>query len=224
MIKDQMEEIYSNIPPEKIPWNIETPPNILIDLVESKTILPCKVIDLGCGAGNYTCYFASKGFESSGVDISSTAINLAKKTAKTKELNCNLIHADFLSELEKVDGPYDFAYDWEVLHHIFPVDRHRYANNVFELLRPTGKYLSVCFSEESTQFGGTGKYRKTPLETILYFSSESEIRELFDNLFDIQELKTIEIEGKFGIHKAIYAFMKKKDNYGINSDRKTSAV
>jgi len=210
MIKEQMEEIYSTIPPEKIPWNIETPPDILVDLVKNKIILPCKVIDLGCGAGNYVFYFADKGFESTGVDISSAAINIAKNRAKEKGLICKFINADILSEKDKVSGLFDFAYDWELLHHIFPEDRSRDANQVFKLLRPGGKYLSVCFSEESSQFGEAGKYRKTPLDTTLYFSSEDEISELFKELFHIKQLKTIDIEGKFGTHKAIYAFFKKR--------------
>ncbi len=78
------------------------------------------------------------------------------------------------------------------------------------LLNPAGHYLSVFFSEDSPQFGGKGKYRKTPLDTELYFSSESEMEALFDSIFEIKELKTVEIEGKFGPHKAIHAFLIKQ--------------
>ncbi len=97
-----------------------------------------------------------------------------------------------------------------VLHHIFPSDREKYIINVHNLLRPDGQYFSVCFSEDSPQFGGEGKYRTTPLDTELYFSSESEMESLFKPLFKIEELKTIEVEGKFSPHKAIYAFLRKR--------------
>ena len=109
-------------------------------------------------------------------------------------------------------GKFDLAYDWELLHHIFPSDREKYINNVYRLLSPGGRYLSACFSEENTQFGGEGKYRTTPLNTTLYFSSESELKSLFESLFIIEELKTIEIKGKFGPHKAIYSLLKRKDD------------
>lgn len=56
---------------------------------------------------------------------------------------------------------FDFAYDWELFHHIFPVDRVQYVKNVNSLLNTDAKYLSVLFSEQSLQFGGAGKYRKT---------------------------------------------------------------
>ncbi len=88
----------------------------------------------------------------------------------------------------------------------------KYINNVHRLLNPEGMYLSVCFSEKSPQFGGVGKYRKTPLDTVLYFSSESEIVSLVEPLFEIEKLETVEIQGKFAPHRAIYAFMKKRQN------------
>jgi SAM-dependent methyltransferase len=211
MIKDQMEKIYSSIPPEQIPWNIETPPDILSHLVETEKIKPCKVIDLGCGTGNYVIYLSTKGFDLTGVDISASAIDIAKKSAAEKGIKCNFITANILSDMTEIIELFDFAYDWEVLHHIFPEDREKYINNVYRLLKPGGQYLSVCFSEDSSQFGGKGKYRKTPLDTVLYFSSEDEMRALFKTYFGIEELKTVDIEGKFGFHKAIYAFLKKPE-------------
>jgi len=48
-----MDSIYKSIPLEEIPWNIETPPDALVELVDSGKVTPCKTIDLGCGAGNY---------------------------------------------------------------------------------------------------------------------------------------------------------------------------
>jgi SAM-dependent methyltransferase len=204
-----MEKIYASMPPEQIPWNIETPPDILTNLVETETIKPCTVIDLGCGAGNYVIYLASKGFDATGIDISATAIQMAKKLAKENGIKCTFINADVLGDMTEITGLFDFAYDWEVLHHVFPEDREKYINNVCRLLKPGGQYLSVCFSEDSPQFGGGGKYRKTPLDTTLYFSSEEEMRELFKTAFEIDELKTVDVEGKFVTHKAIYAFLKK---------------
>ena len=212
MIKDQMEKIYRSIPLDKIPWNIETPPDILQNIVKTEKIKPCKVIELGCGTGNYVIYLSSKGFDATGVDISKTAIEIAINSTSKKGINCNFISSDVLGDMAEVQDTFDFAYDWELLHHIFPQDREKYINNVHRLLNLEGMYLSVCFSEKSPQFGGAGKYRKTPLDTVLYFSSESEIVSLVEPLFEIKELETVEIQGKFAPHRAIYAFMKKRQN------------
>ncbi len=155
-------------------------------------------------------YLASRGFGAIGVDISSAAIGIAKSSASEKGVACRFVVADVLGDLAEIRETFDFAYDWELLHHIFPPDRGKYIGNVSRLLGPGGRYLSVCFSEKSAQFGGTGKYRRTPLDTVLYFSSESEMISLFEPLFVIDELKTIDIEGKFAPHEAVYAFMKKR--------------
>jgi len=210
MLKDQMEKIYRDLPLDKIPWNIETPPSILKDIVKTEKIKPCRVIEFGCGAGNYVMYLAGKGYDATGVDFSKPAIEIAKKSASKMEVDCNFISSDVLGDMAEIQDTFDFAYDWELLHHIFPEDRETYINNVHRLLNPEGIYLSVCFSEKSPEFGGAGKYRKTPLGTVLYFSSESEIVSLVEPFFEIEELETVQIEGKYGPHIAVYAFLKKK--------------
>lgn len=206
-----MEKIYKNMAIDDIPWNFKTPPDILENLVRTGKITPCKTIDLGCGTGNYAIYLAGEGFDVTAVDISSSAIKIAKNNASQKGIDCNFIVADILGDLKQIQSTFNFAYDWELLHHIFPSDREKYIRNVYRLLNPGGQYLSVCFSEENLQFGRVGKFRKTPLETVLYFSSENELRVLYESFFKVEELKTIEIKGKCSPHKAIYAFMIKED-------------
>jgi SAM-dependent methyltransferase len=205
-----MERIYRKTPLNEIPWNIETPPDVLVDLVDSGKVKPCKTIDLGCGTGNYSIYLASVGFDVTGIDISPTAIKIAQENAKKKGIKCNFLVADVLGNLNEVKGTFDFAYDWELLHHIFPEQRRIYVKNVYKILNPRGKYLSVCFSEKEPGFGGSGKYRKTGLGTILYFSSEDELRDLFVPYFTIKEIKTIRIRGKPTFHLANYVFIERK--------------
>jgi SAM-dependent methyltransferase len=211
MIKEQMNKIYSDMDLDNIPWNIETPPDILQDLIKSNILSPCKIIELGCGAGNYVRYFSKMGFDATGVDISEKAIEIARELAQKSGVTCEFIAADVLGDMSEIKTKYDFVYDWELLHHIFPEDRNKYIENVYRLLMTQGRYLSVCFSEASTQFGGVGKYRKTPIGTVLYFSNEAEIESLFGRLFFLEELKSVDIKGKHGVHKAIYTLMRYKN-------------
>jgi SAM-dependent methyltransferase len=205
-----IDRIYRTVPLDAIPWNVGTPPDALVALVESGSVRPCRTIDLGCGAGNYAIYLAGLGFDVTGVDSSKTVIGIAEKNAREKGVRCRFIVADLLGDLHEVTGTFDFAFDWELLHHIFPEDRQTYVRNVYKVLNPGATYLSVCFSEDDPQFGGTGKFRTTRIGTTLYFSSESELRELFSPYFVIRELKTIEVGGKYGPHRAIYALSKRR--------------
>jgi SAM-dependent methyltransferase len=204
-----MDRLYWELSLEEIPWNLESPPDVLVQLVDSGWILPCAAIDLGCGAGNYAVWLATQGFEVTGVDISPKALELAQQLAVKKDVSCRFLGADLLGNLTELEDSFDFAYDWEVLHHVFPENRDRYIDNVYRILRRGGRYLSVCFSEDDPSFGQEGKYRRTPLGTTLYFSSEQELKDLFEPLFTVEELTTIEIAGKYNPHLAVKALLVK---------------
>jgi SAM-dependent methyltransferase len=205
-----MDRIYQVVPLDTIPWNTETPPDALVELVQGGKVRPCKTIDLGCGAGNYAIYLAGLGFDVTGIDSSRTAITIATKNAQKKNIRCRFIAADLLGDLHEVNDTFDFAFDWELLHHIFPEDRETYMKNVHKILNPKATYFSVCFSEKDPQFGGVGKFRKTRMGTTLYFSQESELTSLFFKYFEIRELKTFRIGGKYGAHCAISALLERR--------------
>ena len=107
-----MERLYRKTPLNEIPWNIETPPDVLVDLVESGKVKPCKAIDLGCGTGNYSIYLASVGFDVTGIDNSPTAIKIAQENAKKKGIKCNFLVANVLGNLNEVNCKFEFAFDW----------------------------------------------------------------------------------------------------------------
>jgi len=205
-----MDEVYRRLPVEKIPWHITKPPKLLLDLIDSGKVSPCRVVDLGCGTGNYSVYLAGQGFEATGIDISPTAVNIASEKAREKQSRAEFISMDMTGDITDFDRRFDFAFEWEVLHHIFPESRTKYVENVAGLLNYGGKYFTMCFSEDDPHFGGKGKYRETPIGTVLYFSSERELRDLFEPHFRILEMRTVEVEGKRSPHMAVYSFMEKK--------------
>ena len=209
-IRDEMERIYSEMSPADIPWNMEDPPRQLVDPVESGQVQPCKAVDLGCGAGNYAIYLASQGFDVTGVDISPSAVALACENGKKKGVECNFLVADILDGLTDFTEAFEFAHEWSVLHHIYPESRRRHVETVHRVLIPGGKYFSVCFSDQDPAFGGTGKIRRTPIGTVLCFSSEEELRELFEPFFRVLMLKMAEVEGKAGPNSMNVALMEKK--------------
>jgi len=209
-IKEQIEQIYRDVALQDIPWNNEAAPDVLVGAVTSRATDRSKVIELGCGAGNNVLGLSRLGFDVTGVDIAENAIAVAQAAAQKARLACRFVAADVLGDLGALAGPYDLAYDWELLHHIFPEDREQYVRNVWRLLDARGWYLSVCFAEDDPQFGGAGKYRKTPIGTELYFSSEREIETLVSQLFTIEELKTIDLRARRGSHRAIYLLARKR--------------
>ena len=203
-------QIYSEQSTENIPWNALSLPVVIKELITNKIVKVCKAIDIGCGLGNYSRELAKVGFEMTGVDFSNVAIEKAKKLANKDNLSIEFLVADFAQEFKLNLSEFDFAFDYGLLHHIFPDDREMYVRNVVKLLNKNAFYLSIAFTEEDDYFEGKGKYRETPTGSVLYFSNTDEIQELFSPLFHILDLKNMTIPGKNGNHKAYYALMQKK--------------
>ncbi|MGA2120529.1 MAG: class I SAM-dependent methyltransferase [Methanoregula sp.] len=70
------------------------------------------------------------------VDSSQTAISIAEKNAREKGGRCRFIVADLPVNRQEVTGTFDFAFDWELLHHILPKDHQTYIRNVLRILNP----------------------------------------------------------------------------------------
>ena len=143
-----IDRIYRKIPLDNIPWNSETPPDALVRLVQDGKVRPCRTVDLGCGAGNYAIYLAGLGFEVTGVDSSPTAITIAKEHAEKRRARCRFIVADLLGGLQEVTGMFDFAYDWEFLHHIFPEEPGDLYQKCPEDPEPGGNLLLCLLQRE----------------------------------------------------------------------------
>ena len=203
-------QIYGEQTPESIPWNSLELPITIQELITSKIIKACKAIDIGCGLGNYSRELSRMGFKMTAIDFSNVAINKAQNLADKEQLSIEFLVADFTQELELNLSEFDFAFDYGLLHHVYPKHREVYARNVAKLLIENAYYLSIAFNEEDAYFEGKGKYRETPTGSVLYFSNTDEIQKLFSPLFHILELKNITIPGKNGNHSAYYALMQKK--------------
>jgi 2-polyprenyl-3-methyl-5-hydroxy-6-metoxy-1,4-benzoquinol methylase len=194
-------------------WTTTEPPKELVKLIESGKIKPCKAIDIGCGEGFYSIYLASKGFDVLGVDISENAIKYAKENAASRGVNVRFIAMD-IANMEQLKEKFDFVLEWAIMHHIMPPKSRKYIEDIRKILKKGGKYLSVCFNENDSDFGGPNKkYRMVSLGTKmpqikLYFSSLDELKDLFKPHFRIIEAKLIQmLAGK--PHIGNYFFMEK---------------
>lgn len=202
-----MDAIYRDVAPGDIPWNIETPPPELATFVGERLRTPCDIVDLGCGAGNYSSWLASVGFRVTGIDISREAIAIARASAQARGSACRFIVGDVVEGLAELTDAFDFAFDWEAFHHVFPDERPAWVASVARMLRSGGSYLSVSFAEADPAFGGTGRLRATPLGTV--FSSEQEQRRLLEGGFEILDLRTVEVGGKTASHLVVWCWARK---------------
>jgi len=211
--KEIFERIYKK--PGAI-WTRTESPLELIELIEGGRIQPCKVIDIGCGEGVHSVYLAKKGFDVTGIDLSENAIKHAKQNAKDAGVDVKFIVMDIL-DLDKLDKKFDFVLEWAVMHHIRPEQREKYVENVSGVLKDDGKYLSVCFGRQSVVFGEAGeKVRdsgKSAPGLKIYFSSQDELKNLFESFF--KKIKTRVISRTEGAAQHVwnYFFMEKNERF-----------
>jgi SAM-dependent methyltransferase len=96
------------------------------------------ILDLGCGTGNYALRLAQRGYEVSGVDLSESMLEVARKKMENAQVSIQFFHSDIGSI--QLDRQFDAAIM------MFAVLGYQYTNerviktlkNISSLLKPRG--------------------------------------------------------------------------------------
>jgi len=179
------EKVYSEVNLARIPWNSDKPDHELTELIDSKKIVPCYVLDVGCGTGTDAIYLASKGADVSAIDISHEAIRIAREKAEKAGIKVNFMVGDFLeTEFEK--ELFDFVNDRGFFHVINPLRREEFAAKVSRILKSQGFYYLRCWSDKQEFEGESTPYRIS--KDIIYHT--------FSKFFEIGEIRDIRWGGR----------------------------
>lgn len=120
-------------------------------------------LDLGCGTGAEAVFLARAGFTVVGVDLSRTALRLAREQASARVSWCQ---ADVLA-LPVAAASMDLVTDRGCLHHLPVPHRRHYAGELGRVLRPGGWAFLRGMSEQ-----GQRKIPVTPEVVASLFSSD----------------------------------------------------
>ena len=77
-----------------------------------------RVLDMGCGSGAYSLWFAGRGADVTGIDLSPVMVSLAEEKARAAGLNIRLRAADLSERLPFEDGEFDLVFTATVLHYV----------------------------------------------------------------------------------------------------------
>jgi SAM-dependent methyltransferase len=127
----------------RAPWDIG-PRKELIELVETGRIKPGRAIDLGSGTASNAIYLAQHGFDVTGIDYATAAIELGRKRAAKAGAQVNFI-VDDLTHLQHVSGTFDLLVDYGVLDDLVTKDRDLYVKNVVPLAHAGTQFVLYCF-------------------------------------------------------------------------------
>jgi SAM-dependent methyltransferase len=147
------------------PWDIGRADGNLVRMAERGAILPCAVLEAGCGTGADAVWLAEQGFTVSGLDESAAAIRLARERAGRAGVTARFFVWDFLGDPPPVP-PQDLVYDRGLFHsYSGHADRRAVARKAAACLGPDGKWLLVCGRKDAPG-GAPGVCRCTALEVV----------------------------------------------------------
>jgi SAM-dependent methyltransferase len=170
------DRIYHRYPPESLPWELGKPRQVLVELVDSGKIKPCKTLDLCCGAGTNPIYLAEEGFDVTALDVSDEAVRYARDKAREANISIDLLVGSFLN-LPFQGQEFGFAFDFGCFHHVEAEKRITFIEGVHGVLKPKSTFFMVCFS-----------YRNGPAWN--HFRKE-QIEKLFRDYFDIKWIRHV---------------------------------
>jgi SAM-dependent methyltransferase len=186
----------------RLQWESERPVGALVEVFDRPGFGPRTVLELGCGDGVNAVFMASRGSRVTAVDVSGTAIEMARQRAGEAGVDVAFAEGDVF-ELEPPEQPYDLVFDRGLLHHL-PVFRFEdYKRLVADRVAPGGHFHLICHhvstrptvALDATYGGAMGKligYLTGPLvETGCGFTDE-ELQQVFSDRFEIESIDQIE--------------------------------
>jgi 2-polyprenyl-3-methyl-5-hydroxy-6-metoxy-1,4-benzoquinol methylase len=198
------EAIYSSRAREILgclPWESERPVGALVELFDRSSFRPGKVLELGCGDGVNAIFMASRGCTVTAVDVSSTALELAREKQRSAGVEIEFVEGDVF-ELDPGLRSYDFVFDRGMLHHLQVFQFEVYKEMVADRLAPGGLFHLICHHVSTrptlvldAMYGSVGKllgFLAGPLVETGCGFTEDELREIFSDRFDFESIDLID--------------------------------
>jgi 2-polyprenyl-3-methyl-5-hydroxy-6-metoxy-1,4-benzoquinol methylase len=178
--RDRWQKRYQT---EDTPWEINRPDKHLLHLVKEKMRMPCSILEIGCGTGTNAIWLAEQHFNVTGIDISATAIERAKRCMQAAGVQCEFLEADFLTTLLKM-RPFQWAIDRGCFHCCETLaERQRFAEQVAAHLTDDGIWFTL-----------TGNADDPPRDTGPPRLKATELITVVEPLFEILKLESVHFD------------------------------
>jgi len=193
----EWDSFYRENKVDEMPWYEK---NLDLDLeyqINSMNLTKGKFLDLGTGPGTQAIQLKKLGFESTGSDISKSAIDKAQQLSS----KVNFVVDDILNS-SFPDNAFNFILDRGCFHVFEPMLRKDYLNQLKRILKDDGiLFLKVMSIDEKGLPDNEGPYR----------FSKQEILDTFENDFEVKEIKSTVYYGTLDpLPKALFAVITQK--------------
>lgn len=152
-------------------------------------------LDLGCGLGRHSIYFAKKGFEVNAVDLSEYGVNHLKKWAEKDQLNIKANVCDMLN-LPFADNTIDCIIAYNVIYHTDTEGFIKALTEIKRILKHKGEMFITLLSKDTWSFTNAEKYRRIDSNTILRDEHDTE-KDVPHFYLDIEDIKKFFLDFNF---------------------------
>ena len=134
------------------PWSIGAPQPELAALIEQGKFHG-DVLDVGCGEAAISLTLAERGYTTVGLDLSPTAIDLARREAENRGLTNVTFEVADISSFTGYDGRFGTIVD-STLFHSIPVEaREGYQQSISRAAAPGASYFALVFDKAAVPEG-----------------------------------------------------------------------
>lgn len=166
----------------KPPWSIGEPQPELAALIEQGKFHG-DVLDVGCGEAAISLELAERGYTTVGLDLSPTAIDLARAEAANRGLSNATFDVADISDFTGYDRRFGTIVD-STLFHSIPVDaREGYLQSIVRAAAPGASYFVLVFDRAAMPDG--------PANAV----TDDELREVVSKYWEIDEIRSARLHG-----------------------------
>ena len=133
------------------PWDIGRPQPPIVR-VAAEGGFAGAVLDAGCGTGENALHVAALGLPVLGVDVSETALAIARKKAHDRGIEVEFASADAF-HLERLGRRFETVLDCGLFHTCDGDERSRYVASLASVTEHDGALYVLCFSDRGPDTG-----------------------------------------------------------------------
>ena len=174
------------------PWALEfarrpddyvlgTAPSPFARMLRSLLVPGTRVLELGCGEGRDSVFFATCGCDVTAVDVSVAGLRKAGRLARHAGVEVNLVHADAARYLPQ--GRFDFVYSCGAIHYVPRRLRAGLLARVKAATSPIGVHAHLVFTDrevyvernERIDYFGAGELGRSYADWRIWWSGHGTI-------------------------------------------------
>lgn len=134
----------------KPPWDNGITPPELFEFIRSHPA--GRAVDLGCGTGTNIITLAKTGWQVTGIDFATRAIQIARHKLKQQNIQAQLLVGDVTNF--KIDSQFDLAFDLGCFHSL--ENKADYLTQLDKILAPNGFWLMYAFFKTASHLPAPG--------------------------------------------------------------------